>query len=252
MKKYLRIVVFAGFQFLFTYFFIILPNVLFRKHLSLAHRYKTLRGAVRRLYRVLRLKLYISHIERIETTEKFFIVSNHHSMIDPFLAIYLFKDPIRFLSKKEVRHLLVFGDASASIDALFIDRKSIKSQIHVLRQMKESLIAKETHWLVFPEATRNKQRSNPLIPFKAGTFKQAIETNATILPMVTYGFFRPLNPKLNWKSYPIQIDFLEPITPEMYAGKTSIQLAEEVQSLMQHASNLMIEQDVKLRGNNHD
>jgi 1-acyl-sn-glycerol-3-phosphate acyltransferase len=252
MKKYLRIVFLAGFEFTFTYLFIILPNVIFRKRWSLKHRYTTLRGAVRRLHKYLRLKLHVTNLQRLDTKEKFFIVCNHHSMIDPFLVIHLIKDPVRFLAKKEVRHQLVFGDASASIDALFIDRKSIKSQIAVLRTMKESLIQKDSHWLVFPEGTRNKQKSQPLLPFKAGTFKQAMETNSTILPMVTYGFFRPLNPKINWKSYPIQVDFLAPITPEMYEGKTSFQLAEDVQHLMQFKTDEMVELDQTLRGSNHD
>jgi len=118
--------------------------------------------------------------------------------------------------------------------------------------MKESLIQKDSHWLVFPEGTRNKQKSQPLLPFKAGTFKQAMETNSTILPMVTYGFFRPLNPKINWKSYPIQVDFLAPITPEMHHGKTSFQLAEDVQHLMQLKTDEMVELDKTLRGSNHD
>jgi 1-acyl-sn-glycerol-3-phosphate acyltransferase len=252
MKKYLRIVFLAAFEFLFTYFFIILPNLVFRKHWSLKHRYTTLRGAVRRLHKFLRLKLYVTNIELLDNPEKYFIVCNHHSMIDPFLVIYLFKDPVRFLAKKEVRRLLIFGDATASIDALFINRKSIKSQINVLRTMKESLIQKDSHWLVFPEGTRNKQKSQPLLPFKAGTFKQAMETNATIVPLVTYGFFRPLDPKINWKSYPIQIELLSPITPEMYQGKTSFQLAEDVQQLMQAKSDEMVEKDKTLRGSNRD
>jgi 1-acyl-sn-glycerol-3-phosphate acyltransferase len=252
MRKYLRIVIFAGFEFVFDYFFIILPNVLFKRWIPLSHRYKTLRGAVRRLYHYLRLKMYITNIDRMKPGQTYYIVSNHHSMLDPFLAIYLIKDPIRFLAKKEVRHLLIFGDATASIDALFINRKSIKSQIGTLNIMKKSLEEKETHWLVFPEATRNKQFSNPLLPFKAGTFKQAMQTNATILPMVTFGFFRPLNPKLNWKSYPIQVDFLEPITPDMYQGKSTIQIAEEVQARMQEASDRLRKLDETYRGKYHD
>jgi 1-acyl-sn-glycerol-3-phosphate acyltransferase len=112
--------------------------------------------------------------------------------------------------------------------------------------MKESLIRKETHWLVFPEGTRNRRYSNPLMPFKAGTFKQAMEAKATILPMVTYGFFRPLDPKIDWKKYPVQVDFLPKITYEHYKGKTTIILAEEIQQMMQERSDKMIALDKTL------
>jgi 1-acyl-sn-glycerol-3-phosphate acyltransferase len=246
MWKYLRLGLILSFEFFYTYLAVIIPNVIFKKRRSLMYRYTTLRKAIRRLYRALRIRLYLEGNAITETKGPYFIVCNHHSMLDPFLLIYLFPNPVRFISKKEVRNLFIFGDATASIDALFINRKSVRSQLAKLEEMKQSLIAKDTHWLVFPEATRNMQYSNPLLPFKAGAFKQAIEAKATILPMVTYGFFRPLDPKLNWKQYPVQVSFLPVITPESYAGKTSVQLAEEVQAKMQAASDVIRLKDAAL------
>jgi 1-acyl-sn-glycerol-3-phosphate acyltransferase len=246
MFKYLRLGLILIFEFFYSYLFVVIPNLIFRKRWSLMHRYTTLRKVIHRLYRALRIKLYLTNDAIASQKGPFFIVCNHHSMLDPFLIIYLFKYPVRFISKKEVRHLFIFGDATASIDALFINRKSVRSQIKKLQEMKQSLIKKDTHWLVFPEATRNKQYSNPMLPFKAGTFKQAIETKATILPMVTYGFFRPLDPKLNWKKYPVQVSFLDPITPEMYEGKSTVQLADELQIIMQSASDKIRLKDASL------
>jgi 1-acyl-sn-glycerol-3-phosphate acyltransferase len=246
MFKYLRL----GFRLLLElfvgYLWIILPNVWFRKRVPLAKRYRQLRKIIHGLYPALRVQLYINHEEVTKEKGPFFIVCNHHSTLDPFLLIYLFENPVRFISKKEVRKMFLFGDATASIDGLFINRKSVRSQITKLNEMKESLIRKETHWLVFPEGTRNRRYSNPLMPFKAGTFKQAMEAKATILPMVTYGFFRPLDPKIDWKKYPVQVDFLPKITYEHYKGKTTIILAEEIQQMMQERSDKMIALDKTL------
>lgn len=239
MLKYLRL----GFRLLLElfvgYLCIILPNVWFKKRIPLSIRYTRLRKIIHGLYKTLRIDLYLDHQEVTKEKGPYFIVCNHHSMLDPFLLIYLFEHPVRFIAKKEVRKLLIFGDATASIDALFINRKSVRSQLEQLEVMKQSLIQKETHWLAFPEATRNKQYSNPMLPFKAGTFKQAMEAKATILPMVTYGFFRPLDPKINWKKYPVQVDFLPKITPNQYQGKTTIEVAEMVRNLMQERSDKM-------------
>ena len=246
MFKYLRL----GFRLLLElfvgYLWIILPNVWFRKRVPLAKRYRQLRKIIHGLYPALRVQLYINHEEVTKEKGPFFIVCNHHSTLDPFLLIYLFENPVRFISKKEVRKMFLFGDATASIDGLFINRKSVRSQITKLNEMKESLIRKETHWLVFPEGTRNRRYSNPLMPFKAGTFKQAMEAKATILPMVTYGFFRPLDPKIDWKKYPVQVDFLPKITYEHYKGKTTIIMAEEIQQMMQERSDKMIALDKTL------
>lgn len=237
MIKYLRL----GFRLLLElfagYLFIILPNVWFKRRIPLEKRYTSLRKIIHGLYKTLRIKLYINDPSVTKDKGPYFIVCNHHSMLDPFLLIYLFEHPVRFIAKKEVRRLLIFGDATASIDALFINRKSVRSQLHSLETMKESLIKKDTHWLAFPEATRNKQYSNPMLPFKAGTFKQAMEAKATILPMVTYGFFRPLDPKIDWKQYPVQVEFLDKITPAMYEGKSTIEVAEMIRNLMQIRSD---------------
>jgi 1-acyl-sn-glycerol-3-phosphate acyltransferase len=81
---------------------------------------------------------------------------------------------------------------------------------------------------------------------KPGSFKHAMETQTTILPMITFGFHRPINPKIKWKRYPVQVDFLPPITPAMYAGKTTQELADMIQNMMEIASKPLIEQDIKL------
>jgi 1-acyl-sn-glycerol-3-phosphate acyltransferase len=246
MLKYLRIGFRLIVEFFVGYLWVILPNVWFRKRIDLATRYRQLRQIIRRLYPTLHAQLYITHGEVTKEKGPFFIVCNHHSTLDPFLLIYLFDHPVRFISKKEVRKMFLFGDATASIDGVFINRKSVRSQIKKLNEMKESLLRQETHWLAFPEGTRNRQYSNPLLPFKPGTFKQAMEAKATILPMVTYGFFRPLDPKLNWKKYPVQVDFLPRITYEQYQGKTTIAVADEIQKLMQLRSDKMIALDKSL------
>jgi 1-acyl-sn-glycerol-3-phosphate acyltransferase len=246
MFKYLRL----GFRLLLElfggYLWVILPNVWFRKRIDLATRYHGLRRVIQRLYGALRIQLYITNPEVAKQKGPYFIVCNHHSTIDPFLLIYLFEHPVRFIAKKEVRKMFLFGDATASIDGLFINRKNVRSQLKKLNVMKQSLIQKESHWLAFPEATRNRQYSNPLLPFKAGTFKQAMEAKATILPMVTYGFFRPLDPKLDWKKYPVQVEFLPLVTPEMYEWKSTLEISEKIRALMQVKSDRLRIKDATL------
>jgi 1-acyl-sn-glycerol-3-phosphate acyltransferase len=248
MWKYLRIVTFAWLEFIYDYLFVVIPNLLLKRLLSLPYRYRELRKAIHRLIKYLRLDLHITNANLVDPTQRYFIVTNHHSVLDPFLAIYLFEHPVRFLAKNESRKMLFFGDATASIDTLFINRKSVRSQLDTLALMQQAMTEKQTHWLVYPEATRNKQYSQPLLPFKAGAFKQAMEAKATILPMVTYGFFRPLDPKLNWKRYPIQVEFLSPITPDKYEGKSTVEVSDMVQVQMQVVSDKMFLQDQILRG----
>jgi 1-acyl-sn-glycerol-3-phosphate acyltransferase len=164
-------------------------------------------------------------------------------MLDPYLMIHLMRQPLSFVSKKEVRSFPIFGDATSAIDSIFIDRKNIRSQVRAFIKMKASLVKKETRWVIYPEGTRNKQLSQPLMPFKPGSFKHAMETQTTILPMVAFGFHRPINTKIHMKRYPVQVDFLPPITPAMYQGKTTQDVADMIQAQMQLRSFAMIEKD---------
>ena len=61
--------------------------------------------------------------------------------------------------------------------------------------------------------------------------------------MVAYGFHLPLNPKIKLKRYPVQIDFLDPITPEMYANMSTVEVAQYVQDLIEKRSAEMIVKD---------
>jgi 1-acyl-sn-glycerol-3-phosphate acyltransferase len=244
MRKYFRLIGLLFIPLAYAFFFIVLPNVIFRKILPLKHRYKTLRDIVRIIYLGLRIDLMITNPTVPLTVKDHFIVCNHHSFIDPFLIIHLFKHPVRFLAKKEVLRLPLFGKATLSIDALFINRKDTRSQIRSLHIMRDALSRRTTNWLVFPEGTRNQEfYSQPMLPFKPGAFKQAMEAKVNILPMVTYGFQRVLDKRLRWKKFPVQIEFLEPITPDMYEGKSTREVTEMVQHRMQVASDALVVKD---------
>ncbi len=244
MRKYVRLIGLLFLPIAYTLFFIIIPNVIFRPFIPLSRRYKMLRDSVRFLYHALRIDLMITNPTVALTVKDHFIVCNHHSFIDPFLIIHLFKHPVRFLAKKEVLGLPIFGLATQSIDAIFINRSNTRSQVRSLHLMRDELKKRTTNWLVFPEGTRNRQfYSQPILPFKPGAFKQAMDAQVNILPMVTYGFQRVLNSRLRWKKFPVQIEFLEPITPDMYEGKTTRDVADMVQQRMQVASDALVIND---------
>jgi 1-acyl-sn-glycerol-3-phosphate acyltransferase len=239
MWKYVRIVA----PILFAYVFLVIPNILLKYILPLSWRYRMIRLAVKIIFPFLHIRMEISHREYLSTKEPYLIVSNHHGMVDPFLMIYLMKHPVRFISKKEVRQFPIFGDATSSIDALFIDRKNVRSQVSAFQKMKASMLKRETRWVIYPEGTRNRQWSQPMMPFKPGSFKHAMETNTAILPMVAYGFHRPLHRYIHMKRYPVQIDFLPPVTPEMYQGKSTQEVASMIQEMMQIRSDEMVAKD---------
>jgi 1-acyl-sn-glycerol-3-phosphate acyltransferase len=240
MWKYIRILWFVGLPMLWSYVTFILPNLWFRKSIPLAQRYRQLQGIVNVILKAIRIDLIIKHESYRSDEGPYYFVSDHTSMLDPFLFVYLMKHPTRFIAKKQLQHQFIFGQSTDSIDAVFIDRKNVRQAAKALQVVKASLNKQETHWVIYPEGTRNRQpETSPMLEFKPGSFKMAMDAKATIVLAPMYGTHRPLKFSLDWKRYPVQIDFLTKITPAMYEGKSTQEVALMAYNLMQTRLNEM-------------
>lgn len=248
MIKYTRILFLVLLRILWSYFTFVLPHLWFKHRIPLAVRYAKLQRLVKAIAKTLRIEFLIDHPEVMHEQGPYYFVSDHNSMLDPFLFVLLIDHPTRFIAKKQVAKLMIIGDCTKSIDAIFIDRNNLRQEIKVLQTLKQSLIKKDVNWVIYPEGTRNRQpETAPLNEFKPGSFKLAMDTQSTIVLVPMYGTHRPLNPNIDWKKYPIQIDFMHKITPAMYEGKTTIEVAEMAQRMMQQRIDDMKIKDLALQ-----
>lgn len=108
------------------------------------------------------------------------IVANHQSMVDiPVLHGFLGL-PIKWVMKKELRRIPVFGTACKALGCVFVDRKNPTAAIDSIEKAKTELSDKACV-LFFAEGTRS--RDGVLMPFKKGAFRFAHETGQPILPI---------------------------------------------------------------------
>ncbi|HEY9514631.1 MAG TPA: lysophospholipid acyltransferase family protein [Gemmatimonadaceae bacterium] len=135
-------------------------------------------------------------------------VSNHVSWFEIFgLAAILPR--CRFVAKKEIAALPIFGRAAGEVAAIFIDRGNRKaafdSYADAAGKMKGG-----TSVVVFPEGTRGY--SYALRPFKKGPFVLAIAAQAPVVPVVSRGT-REIQAKgqVAIHSGVCELTFLEPI-----------------------------------------
>jgi 1-acyl-sn-glycerol-3-phosphate acyltransferase len=162
----------------------------------------------RAILRAAGVTLRIHGVEHVPRKEARIYVSNHVSWFDVFaLASYLPR--YRFIAKKELFKLPVFGAAIRRIAAIEIDRQNRKAAFQAYeiaaRDVKEGLSV-----VVFPEGTRG--HSYELRPFKKGPFVLAIAAQVPIVPTVIRGTIE-IQPKGSYRIRPGVIDvyFLEPI-----------------------------------------
>lgn len=125
--------------------------------------------------------------ENIPENENVLFVSNHQSDFD--IAIFMAKIPKNkgFVAKIELSKLPILSTCMKYTNCVFLDRKDIRQSAKAINKAIDYL-KNGKNMVVFPEGTRSK--SPNMKPFKAGTFKLAIKSNVTIIPVTINGSYK--------------------------------------------------------------
>lgn len=129
------------------------------------------------------VKVVVRNPEYLEHDDARVYVCNHVSWIEIF-AMAAVLPRVRFVAKKELASLPIFGPAVRQVAGIFIDRANRKAAFEVYARAAEQ-VRGGMSVVVYPEGTRG--RSYALRPFKKGPFVLAIAAQAPIVPVVTYG-----------------------------------------------------------------
>ena len=103
----------------------------------------------------------------------FVIVSNHRSFLDILINAAAYPGVYKFLSKKEMTKIPVWGLTVRRL-CILVDRKSPESRAESVERMRQALQCGFSI-LLYPEGTRNRTEQ-PLTDFYDGAFRLAAET----------------------------------------------------------------------------
>jgi 1-acyl-sn-glycerol-3-phosphate acyltransferase len=107
-------------------------------------------------------------------------MSNHQSTLDLPLICATMLGTIRFVAKKELFNVPLFGRVIKKAECIPIDRENPENMTTFFNITKEKLAGGVCLW-VFPEGKRSID--GELLPFKAGCFRLARESAAKIIPV---------------------------------------------------------------------
>jgi len=110
-------------------------------------------------------------------------VINHTSFLDTPAIPIAIPSPLVALGKAELKKIPVFS-AIVSRWAIWVDRSSPESRKKSTEELKQ-ILRGGTSVLVAPEGTRNNT-DEPLLPFRYGPFRLAVESQINILPVVIH------------------------------------------------------------------
>lgn len=171
--------------------------------------------------------------EHIDKQRSYIVMSNHTSYLDaPALLGYL-PLPLRFVMKKELGRIPIFGAGVRRQGGILVDRQNREQAVEELRKGIGPLMERRLSLLVFPEGTRSKD--GQLGDFKKGGFMTALQTGLPILPVALLGCAQCL-PASGWRLRPgrITLRIGSPIDVAAYGMTGRDKLMSDVREAMCH------------------
>jgi len=136
-------------------------------------------------------------------------VANHQSLFDILAVIEVLLGRVRFVAKRELATIPLFGRALRAAGHIYIDRERRQAAFQAYEAAAAEIRAGMCA-LVFAEGTRS--RTGELLPFKKGPFVLAIASQVPVVPLYCAHTFGIL-PKgsLRIRPHPVTLYFGEPI-----------------------------------------
>ncbi|HSJ10036.1 MAG TPA: lysophospholipid acyltransferase family protein [Longimicrobiales bacterium] len=160
------------------------------------------------------------------------IASNHVSWFDVgALAVHLPKR-YRFIAKRELASVPLWGRAWQAAGHIAIDRSDTQSAVATLDEVSRTLHRDHSAIVIFPEGTRSP--TGNLQPFKKGAFMLALRSGVEIVPTAVLGTHDIL-PRNGWRVRPgrIIVRFGPPVNTADYSESTRDELVARVRTEIQ-------------------
>ena len=157
-------------------------------------------------------------------------MANHQSDFDILIVLAHIPGQFRWIAKKELFKIPIFGKAMRNAGYIEIDRqnheKALKSLDEAAQKIREGKSV-----VTFPEGTRS--RDGKIRPFKQGMFHLAIQAGVPIVPISIIGAHE-IMPKRTLKVKPGRITMVidRPVDVSGYTLETRSELIEKIRHII--------------------
>jgi 1-acyl-sn-glycerol-3-phosphate acyltransferase len=165
-------------------------------------------------------------LEKIRRESSYVVISNHQSHFDILALVVELPLIVRFVVKKELRRIPLFGYSTVVLRCIYVDRSDPAQAAESLQKGIRTLPS-NISMLFFAEGTRSPD--GKIGPFKKGGFRTAQVAGWPILPVVVHGS-RKVLPKgdLMFRSGTIEVEVLDPVSEEEVQSRPWDELMEDV------------------------
>ncbi len=169
--------------------------------------------------------------ENITKRQSYVVVSNHQSLYDIFVLFGWLGIDLKWVIKKELSRMPVFGYATRKGGNILIDRSNPEEAYTSLQEARDK-ITNGTSIIMLPEGTRS--RTGQLGEFKKGAFWLAKQLNLPVLPITIVNTRNILPPKsLDLLPGHAIMRIHEPVNASEYDDASLERLASDVRQIIQ-------------------
>ncbi|MEP6653522.1 MAG: lysophospholipid acyltransferase family protein [Myxococcales bacterium] len=126
------------------------------------------------------VKLTVKMHAPLDPRQPYVFMANHLSTVDIWAVFVAIPSKVRFIAKKQLSRIPLFGWAMAAGRFIFIDRQNPLAARRSIGEAAQRIRAGSSV-AIFPEGTRS--RDGRLGPFKKGGFHLAISAGVPIVPV---------------------------------------------------------------------
>ena len=169
----------------------------------------------------------VTGTEKLDPEKPYIFAANHGSQFDIFALQGFLGADFRWLAKKELFQVPIWGHAMRRAGYIPVDRSHGRQALKSLGEAAQK-IAAGTSVIIFPEGTRTKD--GKMQDFKAGAMILAIKSGVDIVPVAIKGTYEILpKGKLLINPGNVSIRVGNPITTKNYKAKDKHGLAKILQ-----------------------
>ena len=163
--------------------------------------------------------------------QSYVVVANHQSLFDIFVLWGFLGIDTRWVMKKELRKVPLFGLAGKLGGNIYIDRSDRKGAYESLKEAGNILV-EGVSLIMLPEGTRS--RDGKLREFRKGAFVMSVDLGIPLLPVSIVGTRHILPPgTLNLFPGRATLVIHEPVAAEGYGEENLDVLISKVRSVIQ-------------------
>lgn len=190
-------------------------------------KYDHIRGILSHVISSGNVDLQVGGVENIPDQGGLLLYGNHQGMFDAVALAHTCRRPLAAVLKKELANVPLLKQIIACTKSFPMDREDVRQSLTVIQNVTEE-VKKGRAYVIFPEGTRSKT-GNQMKEFHAGSFRAAIKSKVTVLPVAFIDCYKVLDQKGS-KPITVQIHYLKPITADEYAGMKAADLADLVKN----------------------